>query len=192
LKAPPGPPTRQRRYLEGVALLLLTISAILFQSSATSSWIETTAADGARYQVSPIGVKQYHDHDAQPASECRWWPRLGNEQLCAANDVGGPSQMKWLRRAYPLTVAALWMSVLALFLNALRVPRQAPAVHVIAALAPSVLGAVALWSMWFGATRALAVLEGLTPQPVLSGFGPVVTATVFATTAAVLLLVARR
>ncbi len=100
--------------------------------------------------------------------------------------------MKWLRRAYPLTVAALWTAVLALFLIALRIPRQAPVVQVIAALAPSVLGSIALWSMWSGATRALAVLEGLTPQPVLSGFGPIVTATVFATTAAVLLLVSRR
>jgi hypothetical protein len=192
LKAPPGLPTRQRRFLEGIALLLLAISAILFQGSATSSWIETTTADGVRYQVSPIGVAQYRDQAARPESECRWWPRLGNEQLCAVNDVGGATQMKWLRRAYPLTVAALWTAVLALFLIALRIPRQAPVVQVIAALAPSVLGSIALWSMWSGATRALAVLEGLTPQPVLSGFGPIVTATVFATTAAVLLLVSRR
>jgi hypothetical protein len=184
-------PIRQRRFLEGVALLLLAITAILFQRSATSSWIETSDAAGVRYHVSPIGVRQYSDQGTLE-SECRWWPRLGNEQLCAINDVGGATQMKWLRRAYPLTVVALWASVLALFLNALRIPRQAPAVHVVAALAPSVLGSVALWSMWSGATRALAVLEGLTPAPLMSGFGPVVTATVFATTAAVLLLVSRR
>jgi hypothetical protein len=100
--------------------------------------------------------------------------------------------MTWLRRAYPLTVAAMWTAVLALFLNALRIPRQAPAVQVIAALAPSVLGSIAIWSIWSGATRALMVLEGLSPQPVLSGFGAVVAATIFSTTAAVLLLVSRR
>ena len=100
--------------------------------------------------------------------------------------------MKWLGRVYPLTVVALWGAVLALFLNALRVPRKAPAVQLIAALTPSVLGSIALWSLWSGAPRALAVLEGLTPQPVLSGFGPMITATVFATTAAVLLLFSRR
>jgi len=172
--------------------LLLVFSAILFQRSATSSWIETTAADGARYEVSPIGVRQYRATAAQLESECRWLPTLGDAQLCAINDVGGATQMKWLRRTYPLTVAALWTAVLALFLNALRIPRQAPSVHVIAALAPSVLGSIALWSMWSSATRALAVLEGLSPQPVLSGFGPVVAATVFSTTAAVLLLVSRR
>ena len=171
---------------------MLVFAAILFQGSATSSWIETTAADGVRYQVSPIGVRQYRDTGTRLESECRWWPRLGSQQLCAVNDVGGATQMKWLKRAYPLTVAALWTAVLALFLNALRVPRQAPSIQVIAALAPSVLGSVALWSMWSGATRALAVLEGLSPQPVMNGFGPVLAATVFSTTAAVLLLVSRR
>ena len=184
-------PARQRRFAEGFALLMLAIAAILFQRSATSSWIETTSAAGARYLVSPIGVRQYDDR-AATVSECRWWPRLGNEQLCAINDDGGATQMKWLGRVYPLTVVALWGAVLALFLNALRVPRKAPAVQLIAALTPSVLGSIALWSLWSGAPRALAVLEGLTPQPVLSGFGPMITATVFATTAAVLLLFSRR
>jgi hypothetical protein len=168
------------------------VAAILFQRSATLSWIETTAADGARYEVSPIGVRQYRDAASRPESECRWWPRLGDLQLCAINDIGGTAQMKWLRRAYPLTVAALWTAVLALFLNALRIPRQAPALHVIAALAPSVLGSMALWSVWSGATRALAVLEGLTPHPDLGGFAPMATATVFTTASAVLLLVSRR
>ena len=170
---------------------MLVFSAILFQGSATSSWIETTGTGNVRYRVSPIGVRQYGDVQ-NLESECRWWPKLGNQQLCAINDVGGATQMKWLRRAYPLTVAALWTAVLALFLNALRVPRQAPSIQVIATLAPSVLGSVALWSMWSGATRALAVLEGLSPQPVMNGFGPVLAATVFSTTAAVLLLVSRR
>ena len=170
---------------------MLVFAAILFQGSATSSWIQTTGAAGIHYRVSPIGVRQYSaQHTLE--SECRWWPRLGNQQLCAINDTGGATQMKWLRRAYPLTVAALWTAVLALFLNALRVPRQAPSIQVISALAPSVLGSVALWSMWSGATRALAVLEGLSPQSVMNGFAPVVAATVFSTTAAVLLLVSRR
>ena len=185
-------PTRQRRFTEGVALLLLVFAAILFQGSATSPWIETTAADGVRYEVSPIGVRQFRDMATAPESECRWWPRLGNAQLCAINDTGGATQMKWLRRAYPLTVAALWTAVMALFLNALRIPRQAPAIEVIAALVPSVLGSVALWSIWSGATRALMVLENLTPHPVMGGFAPVVAATLFSTTSAVLLLVSRR
>ena len=167
-------------------------SAILFQRAATTSWIEASAADGVRYEVSPIGVRQYRATASQPEAECRWLPRLGDAQLCALNDVGGATQMKKLRRTYPLTVAALWVAVLALFLAALRIPRQAPAVHVIAAVAPSVLGSIAIWSMWSAATRALAVLERLPPQPVLSGFGPVVAATAFSTIAAVLLLVSRR
>lgn len=187
---PPGLPARQRRFAEGIALLLLAIAAILFQRSATTSWIEMARVDGVRYHVSPIGVRQYRD--ASLESECRWWPRLGSEQLCAINDTGGATQMKWLGRAYPLTVVALWAAVLALFLNALRIPRKAPAVLVVAALAPSVLGSIALWTMWSVAPRALAVLEGLTPHPVLAGFGPMITATLLATTSAVLLLFSRR
>jgi hypothetical protein len=189
LTAPPGLPARQRRFLEGVALLLLVFAALLFQRSATASWIETRAADGARYTVSPIGLSEYRNDERR---ECRWWPTLGDQVLCMMNDVGGLRPMTWLRRAYPLTVAALWTAVLALFLNALRIPRQAPAIQVIAALAPSVLGAVALWTIWSGSTRALAVLEGLRPHPVWSGLGPMATATVFATASAVLLLVSKR
>jgi hypothetical protein len=189
LREAPESPARQRRLLEGIALLLLACSAILFQRSATAPWISSVASDGARYTVSPIGVVE---HRAGVTTECRWWPKLGNEHLCALNDAGGVAHMTWLRRAYPLTVVALWASVLALFLNALRIPRQAPALQLIAAAAPSVLGAVALWSIWSRAGRAIAVLEGLPPSPVMGGYGIAVAATVFSTVAAVLLLASRR
>jgi hypothetical protein len=173
-------------------LLLLAVSAILFQRSATAPWTESAAANGTRYVVSPIGLAEFRGDSRAPATECRWWPRLGNQQLCALNDVAGSQHMTWLRRAYPLTVVALWASVLALFLNALKVPRQAPGIRAALALAPTALGLVAIWSIWSGAPHALAVLEGLAPSPVWRGFGPALAATLFTATAAALLSASRR
>ena len=170
--------------------MLITVSAILFQRSATASWIELASSDGTQYRVSPIGVVE--SRSSGSSTECRWWPKLGNDQLCAINDTGGTEHMTWLRRAYPLTVVALWASVLALFLNALRVPRQAPTFGVLVTAALPVLAGIAIWSMWNGAPLALAVLEGLSPQPILGGLGPIGVATALTASAAVLLVVARR
>jgi len=100
--------------------------------------------------------------------------------------------MTGLRRAYPLTVIALWASVLALFLNALRVPRQAPTFGVVVTAALPVIGGFAMWSVWNGAARALAVLEGLSPQPVPGGLGLIGAATTLTAIAAVMIVVARR
>jgi len=170
--------------------VLLTISAILFQRSATSSWIELASSDGSRYRVSPIGMVEARSTGS--STECRWWPRIGSTQLCAINDTGGTENMTWLRRAYPLTVIALWASVLALFLNALRVPRQAPTLGVVVTAALPVIGGLAIWSVWNGAARALSVLEGLSPQPVVGGLGLIGAATMLTTIAAVMIVVARR
>lgn len=100
--------------------------------------------------------------------------------------------MAWLRRTYPLVVIALWTSVLALFLNALRIPRQAPVVGIVVTMILPALAVLALWSVASGAGRALVVLAGLTLQPVSSGFGTMVAATVFTATAGLLLVLSRR
>lgn len=99
--------------------------------------------------------------------------------------------MAWLRRAYPLAVIALWTSVLALFLNALGVPRQAPAIGVAVTMLLPALAILALWSVATGAKRALVVLAGLTLEPV-NGFLLMVAATVFTATAGLLLVLSRR
>jgi len=177
--------------LEGAALLLLMACAILFQRSATASWIELHAS-AMHYRVSPIGIAALPAGSSLPRSECRWWPRLGDAQLCSVNDTGGASQMTWIRRAYPLTVVAMWITVLALFLNALRIPRQAPAVGTVAAVIPSVLGIVALWSIWSGSARTFAVLEGLTPQPLSGGLTAIGAAIVSSTIAGLLLVLSKR
>jgi hypothetical protein len=185
-------PVQQRRFMEGIALLLLAVSAILFQRSATAPWTEATATDGTRYVVSPIGLSEFKGGTPAPATACRWWPRVGNQQLCALNDTGGMEHMAWLRWSYPLTVVALWASVLALFLNALRVPRQAPRAGALVALVPTTLALVAIWSTWTRAPLALAVLEGLDPKPVWTGMGAVLAATLLTAAAAALISASRR
>ena len=100
--------------------------------------------------------------------------------------------MAWLRRAYPLVVIALWTSVLALFLNALRIPRQAPGVGVVVTMLLPAISILALWSVASGAGRALGVLAGLELHPVSGGFGMMVAATVFTATAGLLLVLSRR
>jgi len=190
LNSPPGNP-RRSRLLEGTALLLIAVSAILFQRSATAPWVEARASDGRHLQVSPIGIADFGLGTTGTApTECRWWPTLGNEELCAvASD--GAAWMVWLRRTYPLVVIALWTSVLALFLNALRIPRQAPAVGVVVTMVLPALSILALWSVASVAKRALVVLAGLTLEPV-SGFWTMVAATAFTAIAGFLLVLSRR
>jgi len=103
----------------------------------------------------------------------------------------GAAWMVWLRRTYPLVVIALWTSVLALFLNALRIPRQAPAVGVVVTMVLPALSILALWSVASVAKRALVVLAGLTLEPV-SGFWTMVAATAFTAIAGFLLVLSRR
>ena len=183
---------RRNRLLEGIALLLIAVSALLFQRSATIPWFEARAADGRHLQVSPIGITDFGLGTTGTApTECRWWPKLGNEELCTVVPDGA-APMAWLRRTYPIVVIALWMSVLALFINALRIPRQAPSVGVVVTMILPALSILALWSVASGANRALVVLASLTLQPVTTGFGIMVATTVFTATAGLLLVLSRR
>lgn len=191
MKLPPGNP-RLSRILEGIALLLLVASALLFQRSATTPWVEGRAADGRRLQVSPIGLTDFGlGTTGTPATECRWWPKLGSEELCAAAPAGA-MQMTWLRRAYPLVVIAMWTCVLALFLNALRIPRQGQSMGVFVTMAIPAMGLLALWSVGSQSTRALGALAGLTLQPVANGFALIAIAIGFTACAGLLLVLSRR
>ena len=79
--------------------------------------------------------------------------------------------MTRLRRAYPLAIAALWTTVLALFLVALRVPRSAPFIGILATMAVPVLAVSALWSLASSFTKALSALQGATLHVAQRGFG---------------------
>ena len=98
--------------------------------------------------------------------------------------------MTRLRRAYPLTIAALWTSVLALFLVALRVPRSAPFVGTLATMAAPVLAVSALWSLASSASAALNVLHDANLHVAQRGFAGVFTGALLCAVAVGLLLVA--
>jgi hypothetical protein len=175
----------------GIALLLLAVAAIAFQQGATRSWGFADVPAGDRIIVSPIGlVRADGEAPHAPIAECRWWPRLGDPELCAPAD--GTSAMAWVRRAYPLAVAAIWTAVLALFLNALRIPRSLPSLGVLAAAAAASLGALAIWSLLGHAPDALAVLAGSTLGVTTAGFAAMGIGTVAAAAAALLLAGQRR
>src|SRR5262245_5737813 len=91
---------RRSSVLEGVALLLIAVAALAFQRSATAPWAEARSAAGSRVQVSPIGLADLGLGTTGTApSECRWWPNLGNAELCG---VASADAMKAVRRVYPL------------------------------------------------------------------------------------------
>ena len=169
--------------------MLITVSAILFQRSATSSWIELASSDGTQYRVSPIGVVESRSNG--PSTECRWWPKLGNEELCAQAPDGAQA-MASLRRVYPLVVIALWTAILAIFLTALRIPHVPRAAGVVIAASLPILGMFAMRGVWVKSSEALTVLGGLSPHPLAAGFGSVVAAAVCSAAATVLLILSGR
>lgn len=177
-----------RRFREGLALILLAVCAILLQRAATTAWSVATAADGTRYEVSPIGLARL-DSTGSAETSCRWWPRLGDLEMCA---IASPEAFRWLRRTYPFTVIALWTSVLALFLNALRVPRSTPVVRLASAVAVPALALLALWCLGATASTAMTVLGGAALRPLAGGFGVVAAATALSVVATGLLVLERR
>jgi hypothetical protein len=155
----------------GIALLLLGVSAIAFQQGATRPWAIATTTDGARIAVSPIGLaRSSAGGDGAASVECRWWPRIGNADLCAE---AVPSSGAWVRRSYPLAVAAIWTAVLALFLNALRIPRRLPSLGAVSAGLAATLGALSAWSLQAHAGTALAALQDARLNLATAGFGAV-------------------
>ena len=148
-------------------MVLMAITAILFQRSATATWAEARTENGHRMLVSPIGIQDWGpDSASRPIAECRWWPKLGDSSLCAVAP-GGEDDVKRVRRAYPLTFIALWGSVLALFLVALRLPRQAPSVGLFVTAAVPIVAVVGLWQFATSFANAFAVFADarVTVQP---------------------------
>lgn len=189
----PTLPANQRlsRRLEGIALILIAIAAILFQQAATRPWAEGRGPAGNRLAVSPIGIADYGLGTTGTAPvECRWWPKVGDEALCElAPD--GEAAMTRLRRTYPLAVVSLWTSILALFLVALRVPRSATWIGVIATAAVPLLAVSALWSMASSFGVALSALQQATLHVSQRGFASMFGGALLGAIALGLLLVSR-
>ena len=186
----PGNPRIARR-LEGIALLLIAVAALLFQQSVIRPWAEGRAAEGNRLAVSPIGIADHGPGTSDtPPVECRWWPRVGDAKLCEVAQ-GGEAAMSRLRRTYPLAVASLWTSVLALFLVALRVPRSVPIVRLLVTAAVPILAVSALWSLASSAGSALSVLQNANLHVAQRGFASMFGGALLCALAVGLLLVSR-
>lgn len=151
----------------GIAFLLITIAAIALQRGATLPVATAPLADGTRVEVSPIGLVRMAAAGS-PGAECRWWPRLGDPSLCAVAE-GGAAAMARVRRAYPATMIALWVSVLSLFLNVLRIPRLLPWIGPLATAFASGSAAFAVWAL-AGSGDAFSVLAGTSVRLAGSGF----------------------
>jgi hypothetical protein len=175
-----------------VALILISLAAILFQRSATATWFETrAAATNHHLLISPIGLQDWGPATENSAlGQCRWWPKLGDAQLCALTP-GGEAAMSRVRRAYPLTVISLWTSVLALFLVALRIPRIPRAIGVVVTAAVPVFAVSALYFLATSASLALSVLASADLQAELPGFASVSGGALLMTIAVGLLLISR-
>lgn len=152
-------------------MLLIALSAIFFQRSATSPWAEAVGAEGHRLLVSPIGIQDWGPDTAErPLAECRWWPKLGDAALCTVAPDGADNVTK-VRRAYPMTFVALLTSVLALFLVALRLPRQFPSAGLVVTAAVPVIATVALFDFASNFRGAFTVLQAARTTVVPLGFG---------------------
>lgn len=77
--------------------------------------------------------------------------------------------MARVRRAYPATMIALWVSVLSLFLNVLRIPRSLPWIGPLATAFASASAAFAVWAL-AGSAAAFSVLAGTSVRLAGSGF----------------------
>lgn len=150
--------SQTRRVLSAAALFL---SALAVQQAATAPWGEGSAPDGTRFRLSPIGLSHVvtPQDPGAPTVECRWWPRIGEASLCAPAP-GGERAYARLRLAYPALQVALWLSIAALLLQALRIPR-APIAHVALSTAPFALLASAILIVTRSGPEALAVLQGV-------------------------------
>ncbi len=180
------PQGRNRRTGTGIALLLLGVAAIAYQRGATRPWLQASPSDGTVIVVTPVGVTRTSGDTI--VSECRWWPRYGNTALCAGTDG---RTVPSVRRAYPLTIIALWSSIAALFVAALAVPRRLPGLPAMIAAATSLLAVLAVWSMGKSAP-GLQALAGSSVRFSGSGIVAVGAAAALTTLAALLLLGARR
>jgi hypothetical protein len=114
--------SQRRRIISAVFMFLV---ALALQRAATATWEEARATDGTRIRITPIGLA----HVVAPSDptiatvDCRWWPKIGSATLCAVRPDGAESYRR-LRLAYPAIQVALWLAVVSIILQALRVPRQ--------------------------------------------------------------------
>ncbi|MCC6928445.1 MAG: hypothetical protein IT359_05565 [Gemmatimonadaceae bacterium] len=162
------------------------LAAVALQRASTQPWGRAAAPDGTTYELSAVGLSRLGRSATDTRTDCRWWPRYGDPALCAPAP-GSSAAFAGIRRAYPMLQVALWLSVLALFLQALRVPRNRFA----QAIVPAASGALA-WSaiqaLSRGASHGLAALADAPLHLSLQGYLGAVAAIVLSALSTVLMV----
>lgn len=150
--------SQTRRIVSAIAMFLCALS---LQWAATAPWGEAAAADGTRYRISPIGIAHVvaPNEPSTPTIDCRWWPKVGTQSLCAVV-TGYENAYKRLRLVYPGVQVALWMSVAAIFLQALRIPKSRTP-HVVFTLVLLAIIVAVIATLRTAPGQALDVLQGI-------------------------------
>jgi len=174
---------RGRRVVSAVAIFL---TAVALQQACTVAWAHATATDGTRYEMSVVGLSRLSALPDQPRTDCRWWPTYGSTELCAPT-ANAPAARGALRRAYPCLQVAMWLAVLSVLLQTLRVPRARVMQGAVPAAAATLV-VVAIYSMLVGAGDGLAVLAPLEVRFNGAGFALALIAALLSIASTVLLL----
>ncbi len=176
---------RRGRQLASAVAIFLT--AVALQRACTQPWGRAAAPDGTTFELSAVGLSRLGRSVADSRTDCRWWPRYGDEALCAPA-ASGAAAFSGIRRAYPMMQVALWLAVLALFLQALRVPRNRFVQGAVPAAACA-LSWSAILALSRGATFGLAALADAPLHLSLQGYRGAVAATALSALSAILVVV---
>lgn len=164
-------------------MLCIALAAFALQRGATLPWASADLPDGSRYTLTPVGLTHVGAGDSGDIlRDCRWWPRYGDADLCAMAP-GGDAAYGRLRATYTLVSVAMWVAVIALFVQVLAIPRSA-AVRAAVTWAVPALSLAAIVTFMTGAQPGLAVLQTLSLGVGGLGFGLVVAATVLSAASA--------
>jgi len=178
---------RERRGLRIVSAVAIFLTAVALQRACTLAWGRSAATDAVRYEISVVGLSRVPLADDVVRTDCRWWPRYGDAALCAPAATGEQA-FRSLRFAYPMLQVAMWIAVVSVLLQALRVPRH----HVLQALIPATAAALTLLAIVYvrrGAADGLAVLDALPMGFDAAGYRFAVAAATLSVGSALLLLV---
>lgn len=174
---------RGRRILGAVAIFL---TAVALQQATTRPWGTGVGGDGARYELSIVGLSRMSAGTMATRTDCRWWPVYGDASLCGAR-AGGEESYRRLRLAYPLLQVAMWVAVASLLLQTLRVPRQ----RLLQAAVPAAACALATAGILFarqGAYDGLGALAGIPVHFTAPAYTMAVAAAILSALSAVLAL----
>ncbi|MBK6487707.1 MAG: hypothetical protein IPF98_12695 [Gemmatimonadetes bacterium] len=170
-----------------MSAVAIFLTAVALQRACTLAWGRTSATDTVRYELSVVGLHRVVRHGQHGAYRL---PLVaggaGDAALCGPSTTAAPAH-RTLRFAYPMLQVAMWLAVVSLLLQALRVPRPPP----LQALVPATTAALVILAIVYvdrGARVGLAALEGLPMAFDAAGYRFAVAAAVLSAGSALLLL----